>query len=71
MELYLMAYSKLYPNSGAMTEGATNETVDGMSIKKIENLIDDIRHERYNWTASRRVYIPKKNGKKRPLGIPT
>lgn len=46
-ELYLIAYAKLYPNSGAMTKGATNETVDGMSIKKIEKLIDDIRHERY------------------------
>lgn len=70
-ELYLLAYAKLYPNSGAMTKGATNETVDGMSIKKIEKLIDDIRHERYKWTATRRVYIPKKNGKQRPLGIPT
>ena len=70
-ELYLLAYAKLYPNSGAMTKGATDETVDGMSIKKIEKLIDDIRHERYTWTATRRVYIPKKNGKQRPLGIPT
>lgn len=70
-ELYLLAYAKLYPNSGAMTKGATNETVDGMSIKKIEKLIDDICHERYKWTATRRVYIPKKNGKQRPLGIPT
>lgn len=70
-ELYLIAYAKLYPNSGAMTKGATNETVDGMSIKKIEKLIDDIRHERYKWTATRRMYIPKKNGKQRPLGIPT
>ena len=70
-ELYLLAYAKLYPNSGAMTKGATDETVDGMSIKKIEKLIDDIRHERYKWTATRRVYIPKKNGKQRQLGIPT
>lgn len=70
-ELYLLAYAKLYPNSGSMTKGATDETVDGMSIKKIEKLIDDIRHERYKWTATRRVYIPKKNGKQRPLGIPT
>ena len=70
-ELYLLAYSKLYPNSGAMTKGATDETVDGMSIKKIEKLIDDVRHERYKWNATRRVYIPKKDGKQRPLGIPT
>jgi group II intron reverse transcriptase/maturase len=70
-ELYLMAYAKLYPNDGAMTKGATDETVDGMSVKKIEKLIDDISNERYKWKAVKRVYIPKKNGKQRPLGIPT
>lgn len=70
-ELYLRAYSKLYPNQGAMTKGATEETVDGMSLAKIERLIEDVRHERHRWTPVRRVYIPKKNGKLRPLGIPT
>jgi len=69
--LYLRAYAKLYPNNGAMTAGTTPETVDGMSLQKIENLIDEIRHERYRWTPVRRVYIPKKTGKLRPLGIPT
>jgi len=69
--LYLRAYAKLYPNQGAMTPGTTTETVDGMSLKKIEQLIDEIRHERYRWAPVRRVSIPKKNGKKRPLGLPT
>jgi group II intron reverse transcriptase/maturase len=54
-----------------MTQGVTSETVDGMSIKKIENLIEDIRYERFRWTPVRRINIPKKNGKTRPLGIPT
>lgn len=70
-DLYLRAYAKLYPNSGAMTKGSTDETVDGMSVQKIEKLIETIRYERYQWTPARREYIPKKNGKKRPLGIPT
>ncbi len=70
-ELYLLAYSKLYQKSGAMTKGVTEETVDGMSMKKIEKLIDDIRHERYQWTPVKRVEIPKKKGGKRPLGVPT
>lgn len=70
-ELYLLAYSKLYPNKGAMTKGITDETVDGMSLAKIEQLIDEVRHERYKWTPVRRVNIPKPNGKTRPLGIPT
>jgi len=70
-ELYLRAYARLYPNKGAMTKGSTNETVDGMSLAKIEQLIDDLRYERLRWTPVRRVHIPKSNGKKRPLGIPT
>ncbi|MDM9581782.1 reverse transcriptase/maturase family protein [Nostoc sp. GT001] len=69
--LYLLAYSRIYKNNGAMTQGVTSETVDGMSIKKIENLIEDIRYERFRWTPVRRINIPKKNGKTRPLGIPT
>ena len=70
-ELYLCAYARLYGNHGAMTPGATPETVDGMNRRKIDRLIDDLRHERYRWTPVRRVYIAKKNGKRRPLGLPT
>jgi len=70
-ELYLQAYGRLYSNAGAMTRGATAETVDGMSIAKIEGIIGLLRNERYEWTPSRRVLIPKGNGKTRPLGIPT
>jgi group II intron reverse transcriptase/maturase len=69
--LYLMAYGHLYSNEGAMTQGATEETVDGMSLEKIRALIDDLRQERHRWTPVRRTYIPKKNGTQRPLGIPT
>jgi group II intron reverse transcriptase/maturase len=70
-DLYLRAYARLYKNKGAMTQGTTDETVDGMSLAKIEKLIDDVRHERHRWTAVRRVYIPKKKGGQRPLGLPT
>jgi group II intron reverse transcriptase/maturase len=69
--LYLMAYARLYSNEGAMTKGTTSETVDAMSLKKIETLIGELRQERFRWTPVRRTYIPKKNGKLRPLGIPT
>ena len=43
--LYLMAYGRLYSNHGAMTPGATGETVDGMSTGKIGRIIDVLRHE--------------------------
>jgi retron-type reverse transcriptase len=70
--LYLRAYARLYVNEGAMTPGTTKETVDGMSLAKIEAIIDALRHERYRWTPVRRTYIPKKRGKKlRPLGMPS
>jgi group II intron reverse transcriptase/maturase len=69
--LYLRAYATLYAHQGVMTPGMTNETVDGMSRKKIEAIIAALRCERYRWTPVRRTYIPKKNGKRRPLGLPT
>ncbi len=69
--LYLRAYAKLYRNEGAMTPGATTETVDGMSLEKIDTIIKALRYERYRWTPVRRTYVPKKNGKWRPLGLPT
>ena len=70
-ELYLRAYGRLYSNQGAMTKGTTAETVDGMSLAKIDRIIDELRYERFRWTPVRRVNIPKPNGKTRPLGIPT
>lgn len=69
--LYLRAYGRLYANDGALTQGITSETVDDMSLDKIKNLIEEVRHKRYRWTPVRRVFIPKKNGKLRPLGLPT
>src|SRR5258708_837663 len=68
-QLYLMAYGKLYANKGAMTPGVSGETVDGMSLAKIGAVIGALRAERYRWQPVKRVYIPKKNGKKRPLGL--
>jgi len=70
-DLYIRASGRIYPNDGAMTRGVTEETVDGMSLAKIDSIIDLIRHERYRWTPVRRVMIPKANGKQRPLDIPT
>jgi group II intron reverse transcriptase/maturase len=71
-ELFLLAYGKIYRNAGAMTPGATGETVDGMTLGKIEAIIGALRSERYRWTPVRRTCIEKKNSsKKRPLGLPT
>ena len=70
-ELFLTAYGKLYRNEGSLTPGSTLETVDEMSIAKIDAIIEALRFERYRWTPTRRVYIEKKNStKKRPLSMP-
>jgi group II intron reverse transcriptase/maturase len=70
-QLYLLAYGRIYANTGAMTPGVSQETVDGMSLGKIGRIIDAMRRERYRFRPVRRVLIPKKNGKTRPLGLPT
>ena len=70
-ELYLLAYGNIYSNQGAMTPGPCSETADGMSEAKIGEIIAAMRGERYRFAPVRRVYIPKKNGKLRPLGLPS
>ena len=70
-ELYLLAYGNIYSNQGAMTPGASAETADGMSEEKIDQITEAMRHERYRFAPARRTYIPKKNGKLRPLGLPS
>lgn len=70
-DLYLLAYGKIYSNKGAMTPGASEETADGMSEGKIDQIIELMRHESYRFSPARRIYIPKRNGKLRPLGLPS
>ena len=70
--LYLRAYGRIYRNHGALTPGTTPETADGMSLAKIQTIIEAVRNERYRWNPVRRTYILKKNStKKRPLGLPS
>jgi retron-type reverse transcriptase len=54
-----------------MTPGASAETADGMSEDKIHKIIEAMRSERYRFSPARRIFIPKKNGKMRPLGLPS
>jgi group II intron reverse transcriptase/maturase len=71
-ELYLLAYGKIAKNQGAMTPGVLTETVDGMSLKQIQAIIDAVRYERYRWKPAKRIYIEKKGSvNKRPLGLPS
>ena len=70
-DMYLLAYQNIYAHEGNMTKGTDGETIDGMSLKRIDDLITKKRDESYQPKPSRRTYITKKDGKrKRPLGIP-
>ena len=69
--LFFVAYQRIYAKQGNMTPGTDGKTIDQMSIQRIERVIASLRDETYQPNPARRVYIPKKNGKKRPLGIPS
>src|SRR3954462_15045618 len=69
-DLYLRAYGRSYRNDGAMTPGSTPETVDAMSLEKVDAIIDALRHERYRWPPVRRTYIPRNRGKCARSGYP-
>lgn len=71
-ELFLKAYANLYANDGAMTAGIDpDDTVDGMSVKRIETIMEQLKKREYRWKPVKRTYVNKKNSsKKRPLGLP-
>ena len=70
-EMYYLAYQRIYAKPGNMTQGADGKTIDRMSLSRIEKLIASLKDESYSPQPSRRMYIPKKNGKTRPLGVPS
>lgn len=70
-EMFYIAYQNIYAKPGNMTKGSDGKTIDEMSLERIDNIIDMLRNETYQPNPSRRTYIDKKNGKKRPLGIPS
>jgi len=70
IDIWLTGYTQIYSNKGALTKGVDDETMDGFSKDRVLNLITLLKQGRYYPKPSRRTYIPKSNGKKRPLGMP-
>lgn len=71
-EFYFLAYKNISQSQGSMTPGVDGKSLDGMSEKRINALIESLKDFSYQPNPARRVYIEKKNStKKRPLGIPS
>nr|WP_298059641.1 reverse transcriptase domain-containing protein [uncultured Halomonas sp.] len=68
-DIYLAAYERIKSKPGNMTKGTNGETLDGISISHVDGIISAMRDESFKFSPARRTYIPKKDGKSRPLGI--
>ncbi len=69
--LWESAYERIARNQGSLTPGVDGKTFDGFSPERLHALTARVFSGTYAPLPVRRVYIPKANGKLRPLGIPT
>jgi group II intron reverse transcriptase/maturase len=70
--IWEQAYEAIAPNRGALTPGIDpTNTLDGFSLERMERIIARVMNGTYRFAPVRRHYIPKPNGARRPLGIPT
>src|SRR5579864_6164732 len=70
-DLYIVAYERIKSAPGNMTPGSDGKTIDGISLHMIQQIIEEMRTEQFQFKPVRTVYIPKANGKMRKLGIPS
>src|SRR6266446_1980957 len=71
-EIWLIqAWEEIRRNTGSHTLGIDNETAKDIDLTRISQLSGKLHTGKYRPKSVRRVYIPKSNGKLRPLGIPT
>nr|AOC61469.1 putative reverse transcriptase and intron maturase [Rhexinema sarcinoideum] len=70
-ELWIAAYEKLKSNKEALTPGCAPETMDGMSLERLQRLKEQVGLEKFNFKKVKQISIQKTDGKTRPLGIPT
>jgi len=63
------AYMRIKSEPGNMTPGSDKETLDGISDEWFTNVSKQLITEGFRFKPTRRVYIPKTNGKMRPLGV--
>ena len=69
--VYKIAYEELKAKRGNTTPGFDNETLDGINLEWIDKTIAAMKDRSFQFKPVLRKYMPKANGKQRPLGIPT
>ena len=69
--LWMEAYANISANKGATTRGVNHTTLDGFTDERVVNLQALLREHRYRPQPVRRIYIPKSDGRRRPLGTST
>lgn len=70
-QIYKEAYERIKSKPGNMTPGVDRNTLDGFSNEKIYKIIEAMKSRGFKFQPSRRVMIPKKNGKHRAISIPS
>jgi group II intron reverse transcriptase/maturase len=70
-DIWIAAYENIKSNKGALTPGVNSETLDEMSLERLKTLRDNVMNEKYQFKPVKEIYIPKPNGRIRPLGLPT
>jgi len=68
---YKNAYEVIKSRKSNMTPGVDGETFDGLSTKKIRDIIQTMKDRSFQFKPSRRITVIKPNGKERHLGIPS
>ena len=70
-DLWIIAYENIKDNKGGLTPGSTSGTLDGMSLDRLHRLQNDVYSEKYKFAPVKKIFIPRPDGRKRPLGLPT
>ena len=70
VEMFYMAYQRIYAKPGNMTPGSDGKTIDQMSTQRISRIIASLKDESYKPNPARRKYIPRKTARKDRLAYP-